>query len=119
VVLHESEVHSFLSATFLFERVEGKVGEASRSQCVITSSALPTSAAVTMTSLQIEFEGSMKPITLQHKTFEENGGSAQSLRLFSEIGLTEAIENGRSKQCNFGYFLHEYRQIRLGICSRF
>jgi hypothetical protein len=98
VVLHDSEVHSFLSATFLFERVEGKVGETSRSQCVITSSALRASSPVTMTSLKIEFEGSMKPIVLQHRAVEEARSTSPNPRTFSEIPLSEATENGRSNQ---------------------
>jgi hypothetical protein len=98
VVLHDSEVHSFLSATFLFERVEGKVGESSRSQCVITSSALKASAPVTMTSLKIEFEGSMKPIILRHQAAAEVGGASPKSRTFNEIALSEATENGRTNQ---------------------
>jgi hypothetical protein len=98
VVLHESDVHSFLSATFIFERAEGKVGEASRSQCVVTSSALSASTPVTMTSLRIEFEGSMKPIILRHKATEETGSALGNSRVFSETSLVDTVENTRSNQ---------------------
>jgi hypothetical protein len=71
VVLHDQEVHSFLSASFVFEQAEGKVGELCHYQLVVRSRALPASAPVTMAEIRLEFDGSMKPLELRHKNTAE------------------------------------------------
>ena len=87
VVLHDEEVHSFLSATFAFAHPEGKIGELCPSQLVVTSTALPASISVVMTEIRIEFEGSMKPIILRHGgTVEEPSSGPLSL---SKVSLAE------------------------------
>ena len=89
MVLHDQEVHSFLSATYTFEHSEGKVGELCPSQLAVTSTALPTSVPVTMTEIRIEFEGSMKPIILRHSsTSQDTNLSSISL---SKISLTDSM----------------------------
>ncbi|KAG9239451.1 Gryzun, putative trafficking through golgi-domain-containing protein [Amylocarpus encephaloides] len=96
VVLHNAEVHSFLSATFTFEHTEGKVGDACRSQCTVTSTALPASVPVAINGINIEFLGSMKELVIRHMSDGETGN--QRPRLFKEIALTEVVEDGRAKQ---------------------
>ncbi|KAL3420764.1 hypothetical protein PVAG01_07209 [Phlyctema vagabunda] len=66
VVLHDREVHSFLSGTFAFEHAHGKVGELCSAQLVVNSSAHSMSVPVTLTEIKVHFEGSIKPIILKH-----------------------------------------------------
>ncbi|TAQ89462.1 hypothetical protein B7494_g2219 [Chlorociboria aeruginascens] len=66
VVLHDQDVHSFLSATYTFEHSEGEAGELCSSQLAVTSSALASSVPVIISEIRILFEGSMKPIILRH-----------------------------------------------------
>lgn len=84
IVLHDQEVHSFISGTYAFQHPEGKVGELCASQLVVKSSALPTSAPVTITELLIDFEGSMKPIILRHRAKD---GSTDVV--FGKVSLIE------------------------------
>jgi hypothetical protein len=101
VVLHKDEVHSFLSATYTFEYSEGKVGEICSSQLAVTSTALPTSVPVTMTEIRIEFDGTMKPITLRHSGPDQN--SKPGPLSVSNISLTDpqAADPGRESRPAF------------------
>lgn len=77
MVLHHRDVLSFLSATYVFEQSEGKVGELCSSQLAVTSDALTASVPVVVSEVKLEFEGSMKPIILTHSdatgSSEEDG----------------------------------------------
>lgn len=140
VVLHDQDVHSFLSATYTFEHSEGKVGELCPSQLAITSTALPKSVPVTMTEIRIEFEGSMKPILLRHMSTAEDpktgpisvskvsladaqaGSSAQDGRpaLSGEVDLTFAP--GQTRVFEFASLLREAGEAKavsttFGIAS--
>jgi hypothetical protein len=91
VVLHSQDVHSFLSATYTFQHANGKVGELCVSQLVVISEAHSTSAPIIMSEIRVEFEGSMKPITLRHRA-----AATQSSDHFlhNKVTLTEAtVEN--------------------------
>jgi hypothetical protein len=68
VVLHHQDVLSFLSATYVFEQSEGKVGELCSSQLAVTSDALTASVPVVVSEVKLEFGGSMKSIILTHST---------------------------------------------------
>lgn len=94
-MLHDEEVHSFLSATYTFEQAEGKVGELCPSQLAVTSTALPTSMPVIMTDIRIEFEGSMKPIILKHDSNAQEPSPA--LLSLSRVSLADypAESSGR------------------------
>ncbi|KAL2063010.1 hypothetical protein VTL71DRAFT_6082 [Oculimacula yallundae] len=86
VVLHDHEIHSFLSATYTFEHSEGKVGEACFSQLAVTSHAVASAAPITISEIKIAFEGSMKPIVIAHHKGDEPTNSSQiSLRAVSLI----------------------------------
>jgi hypothetical protein len=86
-VLHDEEIHSFLSATYTFEQAEGKVGELCPSQLAVTSTAQTTSVPVTMNEIRIEFEGGMKPIILRHdSTVQEPNRGPLSL---SKVSLAD------------------------------
>src|SRR6266536_839111 len=95
VVLHDKEVHSFLTATYSFEHAEGKVGELCSSQFAVSSSALPSSAPVTVSEIRIEFEGSMKPIVLRHSANDQVSPKSRRGALLSKVSLGESTHGGR------------------------
>jgi hypothetical protein len=95
VVLHDKEVHSFLTATYSFEYAEGKVGELCSSQFAVSSSALPSSAPVTMSEIRIEFEGSMKPIVLTHSANEQESPESRREAFLSKVPLSESTHSSR------------------------
>ncbi len=95
VVLHEKEIHSFLSAAYTFEHAEGKVGELCPSQFSVTSSALPAAAPVTISEVHVNFEGSMKPLVLKHQSESNTPHGASKGICFERVSLNETTENGR------------------------
>ncbi|PKS11432.1 hypothetical protein jhhlp_003195 [Lomentospora prolificans] len=66
--LADDTISSFLSASFAFRAGEGKAGEAALAQLIITSDAFKDSSPVQISSLKVEFEGSLKTIWLTHDT---------------------------------------------------
>ena len=86
-----------MSATYSFEYSEGKVGEICLSQLAVTSTALPISVPVTMTEIKIDFDGSMKLISLKHDSTAQKPSSRPST--VSKVYLADVqadISNGRS-----------------------
>jgi hypothetical protein len=98
VVLHDQEVHSFLTATFAFEKAEGKVGELCHYQLVVRSQALQESAPITMSEIRVEFEGSMKPLELQHKDTTSDSNGDRNQIVLSRVSLSDAIAEKRASQ---------------------
>ncbi|TVY18166.1 Trafficking protein particle complex subunit 11 [Lachnellula arida] len=98
VVLHDSEVHSFLSAAFTFEHAEGKVGEGCPSQLAITSSAIQASAPVIISEIKLEFEGTMKPLVLQNIPSDRDEAEKPRAMLYSKVTLVDEARDGRPTQ---------------------
>lgn len=94
VVLQHQDLHSFLSATYVFEHSGGKVGEKCFSQLAVTSNATISSVSVTMSEIKIEFEGSMKPMIIHHK---DSGAANSGKFAHTRVSLTDTpSEAGRS-----------------------
>ncbi|KAA8566792.1 hypothetical protein EYC84_009892 [Monilinia fructicola] len=89
VVLHAEEIQSFLTASYAFEKSEGKVGEQSLSQLVVKSSALASSVPVTINEIRLEFIGGMKPIILRHKPSTEASKNQKSTVLYKKTSLVD------------------------------
>lgn len=96
MVLHETEVNSFLSATYAFEYSEGKVGELCSSQLSVKSSAMPTAAPVTMAEVRLSFEGSLKPLILRHKPAADEPSDNSGNISLTKVSLTEVSQDGRA-----------------------
>ncbi|CAD6447633.1 102290b1-78cb-4f6d-9bf2-c219cdeaf64d [Sclerotinia trifoliorum] len=96
IVLHVEEVQSFLTASYAFEKSEGKVGEHSLSQLAIRSSAIASSTPVTINDIRVEFTGGMKPMFLRHKAGTEASEILKSGILYKRTSLVDesTIENG-------------------------
>lgn len=102
IVLHDAEVHSFLSATFTFEHAEGKVGEACPSQLAVTSTAMPAAAPVRISEIKLEFEGSMKPLVLKYVSSDQDDAEKPRAMLYNKVSLVDEARDGRSTQVGEG-----------------
>lgn len=89
VVLHAEEIQSFLTASYAFEKLEGKVGEQVKSQLAVKSSALASSAPVTVNEMRIEFIGSMKRIILRHRSSTEASDLTKSGIIYKKSSLVD------------------------------
>jgi hypothetical protein len=67
VKIHDGNVLSFLSTSFVFKGEEGKAGETAQAQLSVTSRAHPGSAPMTVDRLQLDFVGSIRTLVLEHK----------------------------------------------------
>ena len=83
-------MHSFLTATFAFEKAQGKVGELCNYQLAVRSQALPASAPVTLSEIRLEFDGTMKPLKLRHKETAEDKTRDHSEFVLSKVPLSDA-----------------------------
>lgn len=90
-MLHANDIVSFLSATYVFDSAEGKVGETCSSQLAITSSAMATAAPLVVDEIRIAYEGSMKPLLLEHTGQEDKNANTDGCYL-SKVSLSESSE---------------------------
>ncbi|ODA82403.1 hypothetical protein RJ55_00910 [Drechmeria coniospora] len=88
VHLTDDSVPSFVSASFVFRHKESKAGEMCTAQVALTSEAHPGSPPVTLSSMTVQFEGSIKPITIEHEAFKGNE-TTDSGTLISALNLDE------------------------------
>lgn len=68
VSVSDDQASPFISAGFVFRNKEIKAGETCKAQLTLSSDALPGSAPVTFSSVRVQFEGSLKPIAIEHDT---------------------------------------------------
>ncbi|RKF53999.1 putative glutathione transferase omega-1 protein [Golovinomyces cichoracearum] len=96
LVIQDTELHSFLTSTFTFGSLKGKVGDVCLSQFVVHSNAISSSAPVKVSQIRISFEGNMKSIILNHKDVEifiSNEEGSVSMR---KLVLCDTFENGQT-----------------------
>ncbi|KAL2755973.1 hypothetical protein ACRALDRAFT_1042973 [Sodiomyces alcalophilus JCM 7366] len=94
VALTDDTVSSFVSASFIFKNEEGRAGETCRAQLALTSNALPSSAPVQFEQVRVDFDGSLRTITLNH----DAGSHAESTctrgdTTLSVVPLAETVGN--------------------------
>lgn len=90
VKIHDGNVLSFLSTSFVFKTEEGKAGQTAQAQLSITSSAHQGSAPITVNRLQVDFAGSIRTLVLEHKG-DATSSTQRKHRdvIFSEVVLEE------------------------------
>ncbi|KAL6820417.1 Gryzun, putative trafficking through golgi domain-containing protein [Trichoderma sp. SZMC 28015] len=66
ITISDDVASSFISTSFAFRSKEGRAGETCLAQLSLKSEALQAAAPVTLSSIRVEFEGHLKPITLIH-----------------------------------------------------
>ncbi|KAK6451075.1 hypothetical protein FP744_10007326 [Trichoderma asperellum] len=87
---------SFLSASFVFRAKEGRAGETCLAQLSLKSEALNVAAPVTLSSIRVEFEGHLKPITLVHDAALPMN-SAEGPNSVAVVPLTEQLGGDEKK----------------------
>lgn len=91
VKIHDGNVISFLSTSFIFKNEEGKAGETAQAQLSITSSAHAGSAPITVDRLQVDFVGSIRGLVLNHVD-----GASSSSRKHKNTTVTRVTLEERS-----------------------
>ncbi|ATY58919.1 Trafficking particle complex subunit 11 [Cordyceps militaris] len=82
VDVSDGSATGFISTSFVFRNKESRAGDFCQAQLSLASNAMPGSAPVTLSNVRVEFEGSLKPITLEHAPSDEKGaGCPVSIRL--------------------------------------
>ncbi|GJC89737.1 trafficking protein particle complex subunit 11 [Colletotrichum liriopes] len=96
VTINDDVISSFISASFIFKTEDGKAGETCQAQLAIKSDAFPDATTVTLKGLKIDFEGSLKTITVGHETnsatLTEKGNVTLSNVPLTETARTDAQE---------------------------
>ncbi|GKT57837.1 glutathione transferase omega-1 [Colletotrichum tofieldiae] len=88
VTINDDVISSFISASFIFKTEDGKAGETCQAQLAIKSDAFPDATTVTLKGLKIDFEGSLKTITIGHETNSATLTEKGNVTL-SNVPLTE------------------------------
>lgn len=73
VYVNDDSGTSFIIPSFVFRHEEGKAGQSCQAQLSIKSNAAPGSTPVVLESIRLQFDGSIRPILLNH---EKDGDSA-------------------------------------------
>lgn len=66
VNVSDGSATGFVRPSFVFQSKESKAGDYCKAQLSLVSNAMPGSAPITLSTLRVDFEGSLRPITLEH-----------------------------------------------------
>ncbi|UKZ50200.1 hypothetical protein TrVGV298_004457 [Trichoderma virens] len=90
ITISDDLASSFISASFAFRTKEGRAGETCLAQLSLKSEALQVAAPVTLSSIRVEFEGHLKPITLVHDSDLPTNSSKEPVSV-TAVALTEQL----------------------------
>ncbi|KAK1759637.1 trafficking protein particle complex subunit 11 [Echria macrotheca] len=85
--IDDGQTLSFVSTSFLFREEEGKAGQSVDGQLTIKSNAHPGSAPVTLSSVQIQFNGCLKRVSLDHADDVDSAVQKHGAVVFSAVTL--------------------------------
>ncbi|CAI0653414.1 unnamed protein product [Colletotrichum noveboracense] len=91
------DISSFISASFIFKGEDGKAGETCQAQLAIKSDAFSDAAPITLKGLRVDFEGSLKTITLDHAA-ESDATTAKGAVSLSNVPLKETARAGEDEE---------------------
>lgn len=89
VSISDGQLLSFISASFLFRNEQGRAGQSVRGQLSIKSNAHPGSAPIVLSSLHINFSGSVESIVLRHQEPEQETPQRRGNTTLSAVALTK------------------------------
>ncbi|KAJ5131741.1 hypothetical protein N7448_005899 [Penicillium atrosanguineum] len=92
VVLRAEDVMTSLTASVVFEKSEGNVGEPLQAQLVISSCAQMVSAPIKLAEVKLVFEGCLRPVRLQSNLNKDSDTTTPSC--ISDISLREPSSLG-------------------------
>ncbi|EAW07923.1 uncharacterized protein ACLA_026400 [Aspergillus clavatus NRRL 1] len=87
VVLKAEDVISCVTATFVFEKSEGNVGEPLKGQLILTSCAQRSSDPIRLSEVKIVFEGCLRPLKIQAD--QDVNADAKTPCIISSLTLRE------------------------------
>ncbi|POS87893.1 hypothetical protein EPUL_000401 [Erysiphe pulchra] len=101
IVIHNTDLYSFLNATYTFDSPNSKVDDMCLSQFVVSSNAISSATPIVISKIEICFEGKMGSIFLRHNESEiipsSIKGSASIRKIVlddsSKGDLTESTQN--------------------------
>ncbi|KAI5301496.1 hypothetical protein KEM56_001658, partial [Ascosphaera pollenicola] len=100
LVFRSEDNVSCLSASVVFAKAEGHVGEPLQMQFVVSSSASPKSSPISLSEVKIVFEGSIRPIKLEFDP--EHTAERTELCEIVQIPLKESIMTATSSNAGSG-----------------
>ncbi|KXJ97098.1 Gryzun, putative trafficking through golgi-domain-containing protein [Microdochium bolleyi] len=89
IVISDDSVSSFITTSFAFKQAEAKAGQPCAAQVAIKSDAFSASAPVTLSSLKIEFDGSLRTIELEHEAGSNTADKSNTKLRIAHVSLTE------------------------------
>lgn len=91
--LTDQDAMSFVDASFVFRGKESRAGDIVRAQLTLFSQAFSDSPPVTLSELQIEFEGGLRPVMLEH---DPSDNTAEGSIPISTLDLIETFNDDSS-----------------------
>ncbi|KAK0617102.1 Gryzun, putative trafficking through golgi-domain-containing protein [Immersiella caudata] len=95
VHIEDGQTLSFVSSSFIFKDEEGKAGQSANGQLTLQSNAHQGSAPIRLSSVQVDFNGSVNRIIFEHEDdadVQQKHGST----LLSAVSLTAATSKGKA-----------------------
>ncbi|KAK5661982.1 hypothetical protein OQA88_10093 [Cercophora sp. LCS_1] len=89
VHIDDGQTLSFISTTFLFKEEQGKAGQSVKGQLALKSNAHQGAAPIVLSSIQVEFNGSLHRVILQH----QKDANAASLQKHNNVILSTVALN--------------------------
>ncbi|KAH7312383.1 Gryzun, putative trafficking through golgi-domain-containing protein [Stachybotrys elegans] len=86
VNMSDETVTPLITASFVFRSKEGRAGGLCKAQLTLSSHAMNDSEPVKLTSLKLAFDGSLKPIVLEH---DESGDTKGEKIVHTSVDLSE------------------------------
>lgn len=96
VHIEDGQTLSFVSASFIFRDEEGKAGQSANGQLTLKSNAHQGAAPIALSSVQVDFNGSVNRIILKH---DEDSDEQQKHgnTVLSAVSLTTGAGKGKGK----------------------
>jgi hypothetical protein len=91
---------NLVSASLVFEKSEGNVGEPLQAQLTVVSLAQPDSAPIRLSEVRLDFDGSLRPIKLQADDVADQEGDAPQCQI-SNITLRDETDPVDSTSFSF------------------
>jgi hypothetical protein len=92
VSIRDGQFQSFISASFLFEKEEGRAGQTVRTQLSITSNAQPDSVPVVLGSVYLSFDGCLDGVILRHQKNDRQPASTRGKTTITTVTLARQAD---------------------------
>lgn len=97
IQLSDDVASPLISSSFVFRTKESKAGDYCKAQLALTSHAMPGSSPIRLSSVRVDFQTGLKPITVDHASSETGDEASTSRKTqLAEIILEEAFTKSDS-----------------------